>query len=256
MAEESSKAAAQAFGVIPNAYFDIIARVIPGLLLLIGINRVTGLNLVTVVASIFASEKVSESTTAWILIVGTTGYVLGHALSPVVRFLESRPGLLGKPDARTHYFLPPFWRSEKASKKSRTKLQKQYNTLRSTNPSAAALAIRIRAEYTMYGGFALCLAITILLDLLNRVWPLNAGRVRTWHFTHLGFFELAICIVGVPVMLYRHFHTWEHFRDTVEELLNPSTHTPPSTPSNSKPPSPQRPHTNPAKLQQNRHMDR
>ncbi len=36
MPDDSSKAAMQAFGVIPNAYFDLIARVMPGFLLLFG----------------------------------------------------------------------------------------------------------------------------------------------------------------------------------------------------------------------------
>ncbi len=38
MPDDSSKAAMQAFGVIPNAYFDLIARVMPGFLLLFGIS--------------------------------------------------------------------------------------------------------------------------------------------------------------------------------------------------------------------------
>lgn len=234
MPEDSSKAAMQAFGVIPNAYFDLIARVMPGLLLLFGINCVNHKNAISSITDVFIPYgELRGSTTAWLLVILSTGYILGHALSPLVRFLEEGPQFaktirtsVGEKKGWLRFFpWPPFWRSVKASSDDRLKLQQDYNTLRFRNPSLAALAIRIRAEYTMYGGFAVALAITLLLAFLHLLQAMFDHRLAVWlhGVSQDNWLFLAIGILAVPMMLYRHLHTWDRFCKTVVQLLDAST---------------------------------
>jgi len=234
MADESSKAAEQAFGVIPNAYFDLIARVIPGCVFLFAINRVSQKNIVSVLIDTFIPYgELRSSTTAWLLVILFAAYVLGHALSPMVRFLEEGPKWsktirescksAGK-TKRRYRLLPPFWWCQVASEDGRNQLQKRYNTLRGRSSSLASLAIRIRAEYTMYGGFAAALTIVLLVGFVRLVVHGVEGTLCAWleGVTVDNWMLFAAGVIGIPVMLYRHLHTWDRFRKTVDQLLEAS----------------------------------
>lgn len=230
--EESSNAALKAFGAIPNAYFDLIARVMPGFLLLFGINLVSSKNVVSAISNVFIPTELHDSTAAWIIVVLSTTYILGHALSPLVRYLEEGPGWAetvrkNRKESKRwlrYCLLPPFWSCPEASSEGRDVIQKQYNTLRFKNPALAALAIRIRAEYTMYGGFAVAITITLFLVFIYMLDALIhhnlAARIQS--VTLENWLLLIVGILAVPVMLYRHLHTWNRFVKTVDHLLNPS----------------------------------
>jgi len=237
MADDVSKAATQAFGVIPNAYFDLIARVMPGLLLLFGLNRTLIFNPITTVLEVFAPfGELRGSTTAWLLVMVTTAYILGHAMSPLVRFFEEGPDHLfreahqsrsGEPGADRWVNLlrrlpvPPGWRAEMMSPVARTNVQEEYNALRFQNPSLSGLAVRIRAEYTMYGGFAVAVMISLVLASLHFLHSvyLHHGLLEAakdvprakWIYVVLGF-------VAVPLMLYRDLHTYGRYSKTVAQL--------------------------------------
>jgi hypothetical protein len=215
MSDESSKDALQAFGVIPNVYFDLIARVIPGCLFLFTIDRVTPRHAVSAITDVFIPPKLAESTTPWMLVIISAGYILGHAFSPIVRFLERRPKWIKDNNILKNMF--PFWRSEEATSEKATELGVAYNKLRRQKPALSALAIRIRAEYTMYGGFAVAIAITLLVAFLR----MSVGLIHhTFHLTMDwgNWLILIIAVLSVPIMLQRHLDTWRRFRDTVEEL--------------------------------------
>jgi len=233
MAEESNKAAAQALGVIPNAYFDLIARVIPGCLFLFAVTRVTGGHGILEISNAFLpNAKLQESTSAWLMVVTASGYVLGHAFSPIVRFIEEgtewTDTVRGKckegQSKFRHLLLPPFWRCPQASTAGRKQLQSRYNKLRFQSPSLAVLAIRIRAEYTMYGGFAVALAIALLLAGIRVLEACARHTLSIWlhRVAMWDWVLLFVAIVAVPVMLYRHLHTWERFGRTVDQLLEAS----------------------------------
>jgi hypothetical protein len=228
MPEESS-AAAQAFGVIPNAYFDLIARVVPGCFFLFVITRITGSRGISAIGDVFLpNAELKESAPAWLLVVVATGYVLGHFLSPIVRFLEEGPphadsvrSKFKQRPRKLYYLLPPFWRCYDALPAGRKELQTRYNKLRCLNPSLAALAIRIRAEYTMYGGFAVALAVALVFACIRVLQAMSQGSLCTW-LRMIALWDwvlLSLMIAGFPVMLYRHLHTWHRFRSTVAQLL-------------------------------------
>ena len=247
MAEGESKEASSALGVIPNAYFDLIARVIPGCLFLFALTLATSANIVAKIFSVFVPyDGLHDSTTAWVLLIVSVGYVLGHAFSPMVRFLEEGPpwvevirAKIGeherkeeeeRKDSSTnpgfwghlrYFYLPPFWSSSAASKPSRGKLHEDYNKLRIQNPSAATMAIRIRAEYTMYAGFAVGITIALLVGLTYRLQALARGNIHSLveGITLDQWLVLSAGVIAVPVMLYRHLHTWDRFRKTVTHFL-------------------------------------
>src|ERR1700761_7889399 len=140
MAEGSDELASKAFGVIPHLFFDIIARVIPGLLLLFEANCVShGKAIKAILEAIFPDPKLRESPVAWLVALGAAGYVLGHAMSPIVKLLD-RPN---------------------------REIAKKYNFLRLHYPGVTAIAMRIRAEYIMYGGFAVTQIIILIMIGLN-----------------------------------------------------------------------------------------
>jgi hypothetical protein len=228
MAAEESKVAAGSLGIIPNVYFDLIARVIPGCFFLFAISRVSALNpLKSIIDAFMPYDKVRESSTAWILIVISTGYVVGHLLSPFVRFLEERPKRLRSLEetSDSHFAKiawkcsPPFWRCEPAQASG--DLQKNYNRLRSQDPGLAALAIRIRAEYTMYGGFAVALAFTVFFAAIRFVGELihHQAMADLRQVTIGNWTLLVVGVMAVPIMLDRQLHTWRRFEKTVNQLL-------------------------------------
>jgi hypothetical protein len=259
MPEDSGKAASSALGVIPNAYFDLIARVMPGCLFLFAINQVSSKNIVALIIDAFVPYgELRGSTTAWLLVTASASYILGHAFSPLVRFLEEGPQWTEtvrekfpqknknkdnkqqnennenkqqpvKLRERIVYCcLPPFWRSPEATEANRKQLHEDYNKLRIQSPAVAAMAIRIRAEYTMYGGFAVAIAITLVVALIHVLKSLGQRKLGLYlqGVTLDQWLLLGAGILAVPTMLYRHLHTWNRFRKTVGHFLNigqPST---------------------------------
>lgn len=83
------------------------------------------------------------------------------------------------------------------------------------------MAIRIRAEYTMYAGFAVGIAMALLVALAYRIEALVQGKIHSLvdGITLDRWLLLSTAIVAVPVMLYRHLHTWDRFRKTVKHFL-------------------------------------
>lgn len=162
------------------------------------------------------------------LVIVSAGYVLGHAFSPIVRFLEERPKWVpefcSNSKKWTHrlitHCLPPFWILSDLSK-DKDRLQENYNKLRCQNAGLAALAIRIRAEYTMYGGFAVALTITLLIAGIHLLEALIHHQFFSWlhGVSSQGWFFCVAAVLGVPIMMNRHLQTWGRFRKTVDQLL-------------------------------------
>jgi len=234
MPEYPGKDTAHALEVIPNVYFDLIARVMPGCLFLFTLSRVTPKNIVAEITDVFIPyTELRGSTAAWLLVVVSAGYILGHAFSPVVRFLEEGPALtdairdrcVGKKRPFRYCFLPPFWTCPETSTEKCKALHRSYNRLRFQYPAVAALAIRIRAEYTMYAGFAVAISITLLVALVRLTVSLTTGKpiIQLREMNWSTWLLLAASILAVPIMLHRHLHTWNRFRKTVDQLLEASS---------------------------------
>jgi hypothetical protein len=192
MPEDSDEEAAKAFGVIPYLFFDLIARVAPGLLLLFGLDHVNGRHIIPALLDIaLPSPKLQESPIAWLAIVLSAGYILGHAMSPIVKLLD-------KTDKVTSL---------------------KYNSLRLNFPGVTSIAMRIRAEYIMYAGFAVALAIMLLLTVVYEITGLHPWYSTASANERLdGWMLFAVALLGIPLMIYRNQRTIKTFRETTANL--------------------------------------
>jgi len=149
--------------LVPQVFFDLIARMIPGGALLLGLEVGSGnRDLVSSLLALAApNAELQKSAIVWLVVMGSTVYALGHLMAPIVRLLEKR-----------HETIPEH-------------IWEHYDWLRLHRPEAGALVARIRAEYTMYGGFSVAFLLTAVLLLIrtlvqsvgwaHRVYPLLAA---------------------------------------------------------------------------------
>ena len=73
----------------------------------------------------------------------------------------------------------------------------------------------------MYGGFAVAFASALVCELIRALYEYFQGGLSFW-LRHVGVWNwalLALTALGVPLMLYRHLHTWDRFAKTVDQLL-------------------------------------
>jgi hypothetical protein len=147
---------------------------------------------------VFNEQTPRDSLGVWIAVLLVAGYILGHGISPIVKLLDKRD-------------------SNAAQK---------YNDLRLKFPGVTPIAMRIRAEYIIYGGFAVSLVIVAGLGVLQQArnaltCPLGA---RAWwnsaslsqHLEAGGLFFMFIVLAWL--MLYRNQDTINTYQNTVREL--------------------------------------
>jgi len=208
MADEASGLAEKVNGVIPFLFFDLIARVAPGLVLLFGINYVCDRQITKAILNVAFNDQAHDaSPVAWIPVLLIVGYILGHGISPIVKLL----------DKKDH------------------EVSQKYNDLRLKFPGVTPIAMRIRAEYIMYGGFAISLVIVLALTLLNQLRNLliNADGLKGWwrsasgdqHYAGALLFWSALVVAWL--MLHRNQATIETYRTTVRELDRAAAGLPP-----------------------------
>jgi hypothetical protein len=187
VAEGSGELDTKILGVIPYLFFDLIARVTPGLLLLFGIDLEYHQRAISwILRVIFPEPKLRESPAAWLAVLLVAGYILGHALSPLAKLLEQF-GFSIEDQAWT-----------------------KYDALRISSPGAGAIAMRIRAEYVMYGGFAIVLALLLLL------WAGEHIRQGLW--SGYTFTELAL-VTGTLIMAWLMYRRNNETRKTFQKSV-------------------------------------
>jgi hypothetical protein len=199
MAGESGDLSAKALGEIPLFFFDLIARVAPGLLLLFGLDHVSDRRVVPALLYVMLpNDKLRESPPAWLLVLAVTGYILGHLISPLVKQLDNV--------------------SEKT--------WKDYDKLRAEYPSLIPIVMRIRAEYMMYGGFGVGLSAVVgiaVLDQIRILWTSRTSFNAWWaEATHRAPFESAVLflstLVAIRLMFNRNRQTMRTFESAVHKL--------------------------------------
>jgi hypothetical protein len=156
--------------IIPQAFFDLIARVIPGA--------------VAIVAYLWLFDKTWEASVTYIMgqAIGKAGagvsifvflgsaFVMGELLSPAAKLVQRFGELkLFKPKEK-----------EKGS----------YDYLRLKHPYAGSICAKIRAEFTMHNGLAVVFA-------LSAAWyPFSMVRGRWYVFCILIFIAVIEAIRG------------------------------------------------------------
>jgi hypothetical protein len=206
MAEDQSELAIKAFGVIPFAFFDLIARVAPGMLLLFGADWVSDHAITpAIMEALLPNKALQESPIAWLIVALLAGYVLGQLMSPIVKPLTNL--------------------RKKEPEKDQQPIDKAYDNLRSRHPSQTPIVMRIRAEYIMFAGFAVAIALTMgVAGVVQSANLLKFGCDGWWkgaslsqHFT--GLVLITSASIALVLMLNRSWETKQTFENSVRNVL-------------------------------------
>jgi hypothetical protein len=176
-----------ALKLIPQLFFDLIARVVPGIVALFVFgflisdcsrSCVVGLNLD------FEAIKTIGSALVFFGLTGAA-YVVGHLLAPIGKWLRT---------ATQRKVIQEPWR--------------KYDWLRVHRPDAGALAAKIRAEYSMYFSLA---AAFFLGAVFCALLPAFSYASKSW--LSVGF----LIVLGA-LSLYRGHETVGTFSGSVNHL--------------------------------------
>jgi hypothetical protein len=239
---------------IPQIFFDVMARIVPGVCLLVLVQAVTERPIIRwMLEAVAPHPELQKSVVVLVLVLTTSAYVAGHLIGPIVQFMETPPdngkdktvtakastdaGEQTKPASKPHKTERPPWVKRKAQMIhravfvflpfSREKLLdnewKQYDWLRLEVPDVGGLVARIRAEYKMYGGLAVVLLVMGASGVMGTIRDWSAqprwtiDDVFIWSARgHLMF--VAAAVIGVPVMVKRHFYTYGTFGKSVRNF--------------------------------------
>ena len=191
-----------ALKIVPQAFFDAIARVLPGLVALFLLARyeVEAWRSVSDAFGRMMGNKASDWSLLFILV---AAYALGHLMTPgtklIQRISEQYPKIQAKRDPSTNdrcwsklaNAVRAEWNSwtscnSKKETKSLKPDSKKYDWLRVKSLDAAGLAAKLRAEFTMYNSLAFVfLAFGTWLGFTRRI------HEHAFLFALLGFLMAA-----------------------------------------------------------------
>lgn len=170
---------------IPQLFFDVFARIIPGAVTIVLLSLATRKNLF---ARLFewglgASYKPEDSTVMLLLISLGASYVVGILLSPGGKLVQTKATKLFKysnpleeVSQEKDRYLPQFRAFLKKQLDQCTEDQVRnaiwlwYDWLRINFPEIGALTVKLRAEYTMYGSLAVAFALFVPVHLVSSVF--------------------------------------------------------------------------------------
>jgi len=205
---------------IPQAFFDLIARIVPGFVFLFLINY-SNSELMDLFKERMAEIKGSKTGELPIFFVILAAYVIGHLISPLTKQIQE----LNKKIALTLHIKK--WRKEKENKEEYDKvkeehekklfkekikkLSKNYDWLRLNKPDAGGHCAKLRAEFTMYNSFATVFAIFFILSFES---------LRDGNFSFSYTFTLLIFSV---LMAYRGRETEKTFQSCITHFYEAAT---------------------------------
>lgn len=155
--------------IIPQFYFDMIARVVPGVVTLTGISIASETNIIHSQIKNIGIEGLSDSTWFFIFLYFLASYVIGHLLSPFgdlwqrkvlenIPFLKSKFHLLANAVKRDESpysddiieFIESNTDYHRRPKEEHTPTLFIWSDfLRQVNPDVGARLVKLRAEYNM-----------------------------------------------------------------------------------------------------------
>ena len=167
--------------IIPQVFFDLIARVIPGSVSIVAYLLLFKQSWESLMQNIMGSSFTASHTSIIFVIFLGTAFVMGELLSPFAKFLQRRTEN------------KPFKKFEKEDG--------LYDKLRLNHAYVGSLCAKIRAEFTMHNGLSAVFAISAIY------YPFSAAA---WHW-----YILVILIGMTLITLIRAHDTNETFNKTV-----------------------------------------
>lgn len=177
--------------LIPQFFFDLIARVVPGAVGLVSTFLLSGTSWQSWLRSTLGDPLASESVVAALLTFVVTAYVVGQLLSPAAKVIQR----IGE--------LENFRPVPKAD---------GYDWLRLHRPKAGAYCAKIRAEFTMHNGVAAVLLISAAVYPFTRV---------DWKWS-----VLAVVLLGAVIAGIRGRTTRDTFNETVSKFREAANNPP------------------------------
>jgi hypothetical protein len=169
--------------LIPQIFFDLIGRVVPGALGVVACLLLSGTTWESWLRVTLGQSLATDSLSGAILIFLAAAYVVGQMLSPAAKLIQQ----IGE----VKYFGP----KPKAE---------GYDWLRLHHPEAGAQCAKIRAEFTMHNGIATVLLVSAV------VYPLRGDAWRRSVLIGLVF--------GGLLAAYRGRTTRDTFNETVAKF--------------------------------------
>ena len=84
--------------IVPNQFFDLLARVVPGGVLIV-LDLLGGPNLLSETLKVFVPNELKKDVIPWLVVLVALTYALGHGISPLVKLLDQ----LGKAARSTEW---------------------------------------------------------------------------------------------------------------------------------------------------------
>jgi hypothetical protein len=169
--------------LIPQIFFDLIGRVVPGALGVVACLLLSGTTWESWLSATLGTSLATNSLPVAILMFLAAAYVVGQLLSPVAKLVQR----IGE--------LKYFGKAPKAD---------GYDWLRLHHREAGAFCAKIRAEFTMHNGVAAVLFVSAV------VYPL---RGEAWRWS-----VLIGLVFGGLLAAYRGRTTRDTFNETVAKF--------------------------------------
>jgi hypothetical protein len=197
--------------LVPQVFFDLIGRVVPGAAAIVAALVITSSTWEYWLSAIVGKELVTKSPTAAFVLLFASSYVVGQLLSPLAKLVQRIGELFGR---KPKDFPEKYSRKAEGFRKNKIfylyslvrpePKAKGYDWLRANHPEAGAHCAKIRGEFTMHNGLA-----AVFLSSAA-VYPF---RGQPWHAT-----VLTILIVASVVEFGRGRTTRDTFNKTVREF--------------------------------------
>src|SRR4051812_23731171 len=89
--------------LIPQVFFDAIARVVPGAFCLVCLQAATRAPILQwIFQAVVPPGPLQTSSALWMLVVSVSSYVVGHLMSPAVKYIEWSPRPKSNPSVDQH----------------------------------------------------------------------------------------------------------------------------------------------------------
>ncbi len=169
---------------IPQLFYDLIGKIIPGVVALCFFTFGTGTGIGELPRMLFAGSYALQNSVFTLLSVAVlTSYVLGHIISMVsdtfekklARFLVPKSyNILNQsissesryPQKIKDFLVREVGNGQKEKEKVGVMIFIWYDWLKVHSPDAGARSAKVRAEYRMHSGISVVMVATILIQLL------------------------------------------------------------------------------------------
>ena len=196
--------------LVPQVFFDLIARVVPGAVATVACLLLTGSTWSSVVATVIGGRADAESfPVISMLLFVFSSYVIGQIISPLVKLLQR----LTESDVVDRCFrqFPLIGKYCDIECPKPKAPDGDYDFLRSHHPAIGEMCQKIRAEFLMHYGIAVVFLASAVCSLLPTASPAIGD-------SYSRCFVLCALLIGAAVTTIRARATRDTHEKTIEKF--------------------------------------